>query len=375
MCDMTILKIFTFDYSFFTWEKSGTLEREIKIYRKLEEKYNLNFIFLTYGDESEIEYEKYFQNSKIIPIYSIVKYSEHAMVRIIRSCFVPFKIRNDLKNISLIKHNQMLGAWMGIILKYLIKKPLFMRTGYDMYLFSKLNNTSFIKRCFYFLLTQITLVTSDIYTVTSICDYKFLKNTFITKNNIEVRPNWVEKRPYKIIDERNKNRVISVGRLEDQKNFKYILEELKDLNFVIDIIGEGGDKKELQNFANENHINVNFLGGMQNKKLLNSLEKYTFYISASKFEGNPKTVLEALSVGCVVFASNIPNHQELIDDSNGYLFNLTQNSLKNIINDQSKNLDELKIKSKEGYDKVNNYNSLSSAIENEYKDYFKLVEA
>ena len=264
---------------------------------------------------------------------------------------------------------------MGIILKYLIKKPLFMRTGYDMYLFSKLNNTGFVKRCFYFLLTQITLVTSDIYTVTSICDYKFLKNTFITKNNIEVRPNWVEKRPYKIIDERHKNRVISVGRLEDQKNFKYILEELKDLNFVIDIIGEGGDKKELQNFANENHINVNFLGGMQNKKLLNSLEKYMFYISASKFEGNPKTVLEALSVGCIVFASNIPNHQELIDDSNGYLFNLTQNSLKNIINDQNKNLDELKIKSKEGYDKVNNYNSLSSAIENEYKDYFKLVEA
>ncbi|MAQ62789.1 MAG: hypothetical protein CMA48_00490 [Euryarchaeota archaeon] len=369
MSDMTILKIFTLNYSFYTWEKSGTLEREIKIYRELEKKYNLNFIFLTYGDKTEKEYEKYFQNSKIIPIYSLVKYSEYKIIRIIRSFFIPFKIRKDLKNISLIKHNQMLGAWIAIILKYLIKKPFIMRTGYDMYLFSKMNDTSFLKRCFYFLLTQITLLTSDIYTVASICDYNFLKKTFITKNNIEVRPNWVEKRPYKIIDKRYKNRIISIGRLEDQKNFKYILEELKDLNFVIDIVGDGEEKKELQGFADKNKIMVNFLGTMKNEELLNLLEKYMFYISASKFEGNPKTVLEALSVGCVVFASNIQNHQELINHSNGYLFNLTKNSLKSVVKDPNKNLSELKTKSKKGYDDVNNYNSLSSAVENEYKDY------
>lgn len=366
---MTILKIFTLNYSFYTWEKSGTLEREIKIYTELEKKYNLNFIFLTYGDKTEKEYEKYFQNSKIIPIYSLVKYSEYKIIRIIRSFFIPFKIRKDLKNISLIKHNQMLGAWIAIILKYLIRKPFIMRTGYDMYLFSKMNDTGFLKRCFYFLLTQITLLTSDIYTVASICDYNFLKKTFITKNNIEVRPNWVEKRPYKIIDERYKNRIISIGRLEDQKNFKYILEELKDLNFVIDIVGDGGGEKELQNFADKNKIMVNFLGTMKNEELLNLLEKYMFYISASKFEGNPKTVLEALSVGCVVFASNIQNHQELINHSNGYLFNLTKNSLKSVVKDPNKNLSELKTKSKKGYDDVNNYNSLSSAVENEYKDY------
>ena len=73
--------------------------------------------------------------------------------------------------------------------------------------------------------------------------------------------------------------------------------------------------------------------------------------------------------GCVVFASNIQNHQELINHSNGYLFNLTKNSLKSVVKDPNKNLSELKTKSKKGYDDVNNYNSLSSAVENEYKDY------
>ncbi len=369
MSDMTILKIFTFNYSFYTWEKSGTFEREIKIYTELEKKYNLNFIFLTYGDKTEKEYEKYFQNSKIIPIYSIVKYSKYKIIRIIKSFFIPFKIRKDLKNISLIKHNQMLGAWVAIILKFLIRKPLIMRTGYDMYLFSKMNNTSFIKRCFYYFITQITLLVCDIYTVTSVCDYDFLKKSFFTKNNIEIRPNWVDKRPYKIIDERYKNKIITIGRLEDQKNFKYILKELKNLDFIIDIVGEGRDKKKLQNIAEKNNISLNFLGTINNEELLTLMEKYIYFISSSKFEGNPKTVLEALSVGCVVYASNIPNHQEIINDSNGYLFNLTKDSLKNMMQETYRNIGELKNKSKEGYDNVNIKNSFSTALQNEYKDY------
>ena len=366
---MTILKIFTFNYSFDTWEKSGTLDREIRIYTELEKKYNLNFIFLTYGDENEKKYEKYFKNSKIIPIYSIINHSKYKLITIVKSFFIPFKIKKQVKHVSLIKHNQMLGAWVAIILKYLIRKPFIMRTGYDMFLFSKMNNTGFIKRSIYYLITQLALLTSDIYTVTSNCDYNFLKKSFITKKNIEVRPNWVNKISYKTIDEREKNKIISIGRLEDQKNFEYILEELKDLNLVIDIVGEGKNKKVLENTASKNNISINFLGTIKNEELLPLMEKYRFFISASKFEGNPKTILEALSVGCVVFASNIPNHQELINDSNGYLFNLSENSLRNIFQDSNKNLNELKSKSKKGYNYVHNNNSLLTSIENEFKDY------
>ena len=36
-------------------------------------------------------------------------------------------------------------------------------------------------------------------------------------------------------------------------------------------------------------------------------------ISSSLFEGNPKTILEAMSMGCIVIASDIKNHRELIE--------------------------------------------------------------
>ena len=58
------------------------------------------------------------------------------------------------------------------------------------------------------------------------------------------------------------------------------------------------------------------------------------YISTSFFEGNPKTVLEAMGSGCIVVASDIPNHRELIDHKvNGYLFDLDNPNLLNIYNE------------------------------------------
>ena len=53
---------------------------------------------------------------------------------------------------------------------------------------------------------------------------------------------------------------------------------------------------------------------------------YIFYISSSIFEGNPKTVLEAMSNGCVPLLSDIENHQELVEDGkSGYLISNDQN--------------------------------------------------
>ena len=41
-------------------------------------------------------------------------------------------MRKKLKNnIDIIKVNQLTGAWVGIILSIILKKPLYIRTGYD----------------------------------------------------------------------------------------------------------------------------------------------------------------------------------------------------------------------------------------------------
>ena len=53
---------------------------------------------------------------------------------------LPFKLIKEetiLSEVNLIKQNQLLGSWVSLLLKKNIKKPLFLRTGYDMYKFSK----------------------------------------------------------------------------------------------------------------------------------------------------------------------------------------------------------------------------------------------
>ena len=75
-----------------------------------------------------------------------------------------------------------MGSWISIISKFLNNIPLYTRTGYDMYEFSIKENKSPLKQNFYKLLTSFTLKNSDIYSVTSNCDYKFLSENFKTEN-------------------------------------------------------------------------------------------------------------------------------------------------------------------------------------------------
>ena len=72
-----------------------------------------------------------------------------------------------------------------------------------------------------------------------------------------------------------------------------------------------------------------FNKSIKNSKLMNELCNSMYFILPSYFEGNPKALLEAMSAGCIVFASKISNHEEIIEDGvNGFLFDLENNNLK-----------------------------------------------
>ena len=57
---MKVAVFFTFDYSLKTWDLSGTIDREFRIYQEIHNKYGVEFTFFTYGDESDLKLaEKY----------------------------------------------------------------------------------------------------------------------------------------------------------------------------------------------------------------------------------------------------------------------------------------------------------------------------
>ena len=371
---MNILLTFTFNYSLKTWEEAGILDRELGYYKKLSEKHNIKFVFLTYGYKSEKKYLTNYPTIEVIPIYDFIKPTNNKCLLFLKTFFVPFLIRKKVSDISIIKTNQLNGSWLAILLKLVTNKPLFIRTGYDAFLFSVKEKKSFIKRILFYLLTQLSLLVSNFYTVSSTDDYKFIiKNYIFKKSKLHVRQNWVKENNNIEFSERDKSKIISVGRLVSQKNYQYLIDEFSNSQYAIDIVGTGPESEKLINQAKKSNTKVNFLGNLDNENLLKLLNEYKYFISTSLFEGNPKATLEAMSSGCIVFAVNIPNNSEIIrHEENGILYQTKEGRLLSIFEQVSNNDDLSNKLSKNAFrDSKTNF-SMDKMIETEYQDLLNL---
>ncbi len=371
---MHIVYFFTYGYSLESWNSAGILDRELKIFDKLIEKYNLKFTLVTYGDEREYDFNLN-ENIKVLPIYTLIKKSPGKFINLIKTFFISKLILNKVPDCDVIKQNQLLGSWIPILCKLKTKKPLYIRTGYDMFLFSIKEKKSIFKILSYYLLTQITLFFSNLYSITSKEDKLFLTKYFLTgKKKLIIRPNWVENYNTKDFLERKSKSLLAVGRFEKQKNYKHLIESLAGTEFSLDIVGSGSEKEELEKLSRDLSVQVNFLGILKNEELLKLYTEYKYFVSSSEYEGNPKAILEAMSSGCVVIARAISNNKEIITDlDNGFLFNEDKNSLNQIL-DKIKTLNNEKLNeiSLKAVNFTKKHNSLDGLSDNIYSDFLSL---
>ena len=343
--------MFTYGYSLKEWAESGFIEKELKYFKLFHEKYDVNFTLVTYGGNEDLEILDISQYPylEILPIYTLTKKFKYKFINFIVSFFIPIKLKSFVSNIDLIKQNQLLGSWVSIGIKYLLSKPLYIRTGYDMYLFSKNENKSSLKKQLYYLLTKISISLSDAYSVTSYSDLKFLQTNFkLINNRIYKISNWIEDNRKLEFNNRFKKNILCIGRLEYQKNFEYIIREFANTEFTIDLVGSGSQKTNLEKLAKKLNTRVNFLGQKSYSELLELYNKYRYYISPSLFEGNPKTTLEALASGNLVLVSDIENNREIIPYGGGLFFNLEE-SVKNILLSNLENIKNIELIAEEGY--------------------------
>lgn len=111
-------------------------------------------------------------------------------------------------------------------------------------------------------------------------------------------------------------RIVSVGRLTEQKGFSYlltamsILEEKEQVKLII--VGEGPMRGELQGHARLLGLGerVEFLG--YRTDVLEILSTADIFISSSLWEGFPTVILEAMAIGIPVIATDISGSNELI---------------------------------------------------------------
>jgi glycosyltransferase involved in cell wall biosynthesis len=196
---------------------------------------------------------------------------------------------------------------------------------------------------------------------------KFL-NTEFGINKISLVPNWVEVNHSSA--KRSTDRILMVGRLEYQKNYQMAIDFMIKLKkeVTIDIYGAGSLKEDLNNTALEKNLNINFLGSINHEELILIYQQYNYFLSTSEFEGNPKTILEALANGCVVFAKNNDNNAEIVrHGENGYLFSSTS-ELVGMFKNEFRNKDLLLKNDNYEYLKNNNIDVICKKMYEDYKD-------
>jgi glycosyltransferase involved in cell wall biosynthesis len=370
---MHLVLFFTFDYSLITWLESGHLTRELKFYNYLVSR-GIKVSFVTYGDKQDLNV---LNNSRInvIPIYNLINKSNYKIINILKSIFIPFRLIKVLnlesKNL-IVKQNQLLGSWVSIIFKLISKSKLYTRTGYDMYLFSIKDRKNIYKRFLYLILTQVTLLFSDRYSVTSNSDALFLKKKFFATKNIVVRPNWVDE-GFGQNDRKYKNTLLAVGRLEKQKGFHDLLNSLKNTGFELDIYGEGTLKQELMEISTKLCVSLRIYENIENEELLDIYKQYKYFVSSAIFEGNSKVILEAMANGCIVIAKDIENNREIIDDCNSGLL-YTNNLHEILIKLQNEKYDDQKFL-KNASNKIKETYSKDIIFTDYFLDFEKLLQS
>ena len=124
-----------------------------------------------------------------------------------------------------------------------------------------------------------------------------------------------------------RNEIVSVGRLNKQKNQKLLISAFEDIHkvfptFRLIIYGEGPERQNLEKYIKELNLDKYILLPGSVNDILDRIRDSYMFVMTSDFEGMPNALMEAMSIGLPCISTDCPcgGPFELIDDKkNGRL--------------------------------------------------------
>lgn len=169
----------------------------------------------------------------------------------------------------------------------------------------------------------------------------------------------------------NNLHLLSCSYIRPDKRLELIiatLSHIKDLNIYWTHIGEGSkadsyrsDIKELAKEKLHPKIQYTFLGDLTNQEVLRYYQssEVDIFINLSSAEGIPVTIMEAMSFGIPVLATDVGGTREIVNNENGFLLSANPN------------IDTVTAKIKEFYNlSIQNRDDKSNAAFNTWKEYY-----
>ncbi|NMC51678.1 glycosyltransferase family 4 protein [Candidatus Kuenenbacteria bacterium] len=309
------------------WDKAGILTREIAPYNILAQYFKKIYLF-TYDGREELHYAKY-----LAPNIEIVYKKWRMRARDYR-WLLPFLNWKKVRECNFWKTNQ-LKARAALVAK--IIKPrgkLILRTGWTQSLFQVKQKGKADKKIIWW--ERIAYALADAALVTSEGDRQYLLEKYkIKPEKIEVIANYIDTDKFAPeTSDKHDRRITYSGKIEEQKNLNTLIRALEGTDIALDIIGGPMDeksellKKELERLAEGLKVELTFTGRRPNDELPKLLNKYKIYVLPSLYEGMPKSLLEAMSMGLACIGTRVEGTKEIIKDGETGL--LTENNFEDI---------------------------------------------
>lgn len=153
---------------------------------------------------------------------------------------------------------------------------------------------------------------------------KFMGEKYAFKNKIFYNGLYTERFEKTIVGDKLK--IAFVGRLVAQKSpmlFMKVIKELQKENipFEVSIFGDGELKIKMEEYAETNKLHaVAFRGKVGHAEVLKAMTESNLMVSTSESEGMSMAILEAISAGVYVIATNVSGNDNMImEDVNGNL--------------------------------------------------------
>lgn len=314
---------FTKGVSLQTWEKNGSLEREIALYLRLQQM-GVKVSFVTYGGKQDLNYVRDLQGIDVLC-------NRWELPQKWYERLIPFLHMRTLSCADVIKSNQTNGADVALRAAQIWRKRLVARCGY---MWSSLMQSragfDAAKAAREMERIVFTKAQGVVVTTASMQEY-VIENYGVPKERIRVIPNYVLT---DIFSPRKtwlgSNRLSFIGRLNEDKNLFSLIDACTNLNVELHFVGEGHLRVSLQERAHELHVPLILHGSLPHEQLPDIIHQSALFVLVSPHEGHPKSLLEAMSCGVAVLGADSPGiREQIIHGETGWLCGTDSQSIRN----------------------------------------------
>lgn len=302
-----MIVFFTYRVALATWAERGILERETELYRRLAPHVG-GVAFVTYGpDDAALA-------PRVAPIAVLPRPA--TLGEAAASLLAPWLHRRAIRGARVLRTHQASGAWTAVLAKWLWRKPLIVRCGYPWSFNYARESPSAWRRRAVRLAERLAVRAADRVIVTTARGAEYLCAAHgLDRARVRIVPNFVDTRRFAPDPAAapEKGLVVAVGRLTPEKDLGLLLEAIGRVRGArLLLVGDGPERAWLERRARAVGAPLELAGTVANDRLPAILNRAEVFAITSRYEGQPKALLEAMACGLAVVGTDAPGIRDVV---------------------------------------------------------------